>query len=972
MKLDQDLSPREAIENLAARRVAVDHGHWQAGDGVGPDGASETRPTHVVVPADWSDSAARAFADLACYPGRLPQFTRPIGATNVPEFLWRHGVDKQALKNAPREQRYTYENNAFDVTARMASGLTYTGWRLGYFDDAEDALGFRDTLQWLMLTRRLVPGARLWSQMGLHWAYGINGDDTRTPAYGLSADQQGVQRVTTLTEHPDLSDLNNPTDQTTLPRFTDQGEGQALAAIMNALAKGAQADWQAASGLVGSQVLITELRRLTKSLKAVPVQAVDRLVQDPAIGLAVTTAREAGLPDTLIARALFLHSQNRTERLNAWIAQASMAHDSREATDEAMILPLRDQWLEQAVMGHEHINHDNASGVLTGSMADAAGLLDSLAWAGWTRGQPALAFHDTAASWCPLRTASDDDPDLARLPRPMITVMPGAMLSIGNDGEAAFDLDGFIMANRIAVTALDIALSQQHWGTEPAAEQARDYRPIGLNLGPMASLLSAYDLEYDSAAGRATLSGLVALQSAIASGCSAELAQRLGACPAGHNDNAAMLDRLRNRYQAAQGATTGYADLTIQPLPFHLEDCAIPALAEAVPQAWADALAMAEEVGQRNLMTTCLAKPGRIGLIADAFQPALSAAQPYMADNEPSALAQIEMMASCQPYCDGMIDMTVAMPAETALDDTADLILKAWRRGLHGLRLFRTAGPSDQPWGLPYPVAASQSLHAAQAVDADAAIAKLTQEAIANATVSAKPARKTMPSRRKGYTQKATVGGHKIYLRTGEYEDGNLGEIFIDMHKEGAAFRSLMNNFAVAISIGLQYGVPLEEFVEAFTFTRFDPAGPVEGNDTVKMATSVLDYLFRELAISYLGRDDLAHAKPEDVRHDSLGTGDAQGDLPAAPSAMEMLHRLASRGYIRERLHDGQHGVPHGGQGMDATAAARKAQAMAMGYLAEPCAHCGNLTMMPTEMGAACRTCGATVAAQYQGDSTLV
>ena len=119
--------------------------------------------------------------------------------------------------------------------------------------------------------------------------------------------------------------------------------------------------------------------------------------------------------------------------------------------------------------------------------------------------------------------------------------------------------------------------------------------------------------------------------------------------------------------------------------------------------------------------------------------------------------------------------------------------------------------------------------------------------------------RRRLPQRRKGYTQKAIVGGHKVYLRTGEYEDGRLGEIFIDMHKEGAAFRSLMNNFAIAISIGLQYGVPLEEFVEAFTFTRFEPAGMVEGNDTIKMATSILDYIFRELAISYLGRNDLAH-----------------------------------------------------------------------------------------------------------------
>ena len=146
---------------------------------------------------------------------------------------------------------------------------------------------------------------------------------------------------------------------------------------------------------------------------------------------------------------------------------------------------------------------------------------------------------------------------------------------------------------------------------------------------------------------------------------------------------------------------------------------------------------------------------------------------------------------------------------------------------------------------------------------------------------------RSLPQRRKGYTQKAIVGGHKVYLHTGEYEDGRLGEIFIDMHKEGAAFRSLMNNFAIAISVGLQYGVPLEEFVEAFTFTRFEPAGLVIGNDSIKNATSVLDYIFRELGVSYLGRTDLAHVVPaadEDLgsgsrRRPADGSGDRQGGL---------------------------------------------------------------------------------------------
>ena len=130
-----------------------------------------------------------------------------------------------------------------------------------------------------------------------------------------------------------------------------------------------------------------------------------------------------------------------------------------------------------------------------------------------------------------------------------------------------------------------------------------------------------------------------------------------------------------------------------------------------------------------------------------------------------------------------------------------------------------------------------------------------------------------MPDRRKGYTQKAVVGGHKVYLRTGEYDDGRLGEIFIDMHKEGAALRSIINNFAIAVSLGLQYGVPLDEYVDAFTFTRFEPSGPVQGNNSIKYATSMLDYIFRELAVSYLSRFDLAHVDPSEVAVRRAGQG---------------------------------------------------------------------------------------------------
>jgi len=251
--------------------------------------------------------------------------------------------------------------------------------------------------------------------------------------------------------------------------------------------------------------------------------------------------------------------------------------------------------------------------------------------------------------------------------------------------------------------------------------------------------------------------------------------------------------------------------------------------------------------------------------------------------------------------------------------------------------------------------------------------------------------RKRLPARRKGYTQKAMVGGHKVYLRTGEYDDGSLGEIFIDMHKEGAAFRSLMNNFAIAISIGLQYGVPLEEFVDAFTFTRFEPFGRVEGNDTIKMATSLLDYLFRELAISYLGRDDLAHATPADLMHDTTGRGNKAESVPAmgdeVTEALERVQKLASTGYVRgsnlvvlkkSTKKSGKQKIETvaatGTHGADATVTVgsavangateatpdARAAAKMQGYEGDACGECGNFTLVRNGTCLKCNTCGAT------------
>lgn len=194
--------------------------------------------------------------------------------------------------------------------------------------------------------------------------------------------------------------------------------------------------------------------------------------------------------------------------------------------------------------------------------------------------------------------------------------------------------------------------------------------------------------------------------------------------------------------------------------------------------------------------------------------------------------------------------------------------------------------------------------------------------------------KRPLPGRRAGYTQKATIGQHRVYVHTGEYEDGTLGEIFIDMHKEGAAFRAMMNCFAIAVSMGLQHGVPLQDFVDRFTFTRFEPNGPVSDNSQIKMCTSIVDYVFRELGASYLGRFDLAHVQPGDAPEVSTTTMPTEEEEPVAlPS---------TQGHLR---------LVHNQSAADI--------ARAKGYTGDACPECGQMTMVRSGTCARCE-CGAT------------
>lgn len=314
-----------------------------------------------------------------------------------------------------------------------------------------------------------------------------------------------------------------------------------------------------------------------------------------------------------------------------------------------------------------------------------------------------------------------------------------------------------------------------------------------------------------------------------------------------------------------------------------------------------------------------------------------------------SAGGHIKMMAHVQPFISGAISKTVNMPYESSIEEVMEVNQQSFELGLKAIALYRDGAKLSQP----LMAQNFKQLSLIKLASTNEQVKEVSKELTKQIIYKEVSRKKNLPNRRSGYTQKAVVGGHKIFLRTGEYGDGSLGEIFVDMHKEGAAFRSLMNCFSIAISMGLQYGVPLEEYVEAFTFTRFEPNGVVMGHENIKMSTSVIDYIFRDLGMKYLERYDLVHVKPED-----LDTTSMSGEEVVQEPLLKIMNQ--------EEHQDGR--VSSGGQqvfSMESnskleTELRKRQSAKLKGYEGDSCPSCGAMTLVRNGSCLKCDSCGET------------
>ncbi|MDF1845949.1 MAG: vitamin B12-dependent ribonucleotide reductase [Parvibaculaceae bacterium] len=925
--------------------------------------------------------------------------------------------------------------------------------------------------------------------------------------------------------------------------------------------------------------------------------------KNPALKRAIIAAREAMIPENYVQRVIqfakqgFKEIEFRTYDTD-WDSDAYLTVSGQNSNNTVRVT---DDFLK-AVESDSDWHLINRTDSAIAKTLDARELWDQIGQAAWQSADPGIQYHTTINDWhtCPESgeiRASNPCSEYMFLDNTACNLASINLMQF-RQASGRFDVEAFEHVAKLWTVVLEISVLMAQFPSKEIAELSYKFRTLGLGFANIGGLLMSQGIAYDSKEARSICGAISAIMTGVSYATSAQMAKELGAFPGYGENEPHMLRVMRNHRAAAHGETTGYEDLSTNPVPLDAPNCPQGDLVEHARASWDLAVSMGEKYGYRNAQATVVAPTGTIGLVMDCdttgiepdfalvkfkklagggyfkiinravpqalrtlgykpeqiedivgyavghgtlngapgvnhetlvakgFTPEalelvedslatafdirfafnkyslgeefciealgldagamdeidfdMLAALGFSADEIEAAnlhvcgamtlegapgLAEahlpvfdcanpcgrtgkrflsveshIRMMAASQPFISGAISKTINMPNSATVEDCKESYMLSWRLGLKANALYRDGSKLSQPLNAQLVDDDDVDMEMADVEMADKAIATaptlIEQPAAAQAaTLAQKLATKTLeqartastnslgaamvdgergeraklPDRRKGYTQKAVVGGHKVYLRTGEYEDGTIGEIFIDMHKEGAAFRSLMNNFAIAISLGMQYGVPLEEYVEAFTFTRFEPAGLVQGNDTIKNATSILDYVFRELAVSYLGRHDLGHVDPADLMPDAMGDGEDEGKLPPAPMPATAI---ASPGFARNTQLANLYVVRGGaatvraGQVAEALNAETQVEAETMlmtetevvateqiavattvqagsghtrggntsisrtmsaavearmkGYEGEACSECGNFTMVRNGTCLKCDTCGGT------------
>lgn len=811
--------------------------------------------------------------------------------------------------------------------------------------------------------------------------------------------------------------------------------------------------------------LVTGSKIVAKHLKAIMKATVNcegdnddcfDPAKNPALKREIRAAKKDQVPENYVQRVIQFARQGYTDLEfktydTDWDSEAYLTVSGQNSNNSVSI---KDDFL-RAVENDGDWNLTARKDGKVVKTLKARDLWESISYAAWASADPGLHFNTTMNDWHtspaagPIR-ASNPCSEYMFLDDTACNLASLNLMTFKDAATKRINIADYEHAVRLWTVVLEVSVMMAQFPSRRIAELSYEYRTLGLGYANIGGLLMSSGIPYDSDEARAIAGSLTAIMTGVAYATSAEMASELGTFPMFKPNRENMLRVIRNHRRAAYGETSGYENLSVNPVALIHADNPDQDLVAHAKAAWDKALELGEKHGYRNAQATVIAPTGTIGLVmdcdttgiepdfalvkfkklagggyfkiinravpealrtlgysesqiaeieayavghgnlnqapainpstlkvkgftaekvdavnaalksafdikfvfnqwtlgADFLKGTLKVSDEQMADmsfnlldhlgfskkdieaanihvcgamtlegapflkNEHLAVfdcanpcgkigkrylsveSHIRMMAAAQPFISGAISKTINMANEATVEDCKNAYMLSWKLGLKANALYRDGSKLSQPLNasLIEDDSDEDALEEFLQAPAAAQAVTITEKIVERVIEKVIRTQEKLPSRRKGYTQKAKIGGHTIFLRTGEYDDGRLGEIFLDMNKEGSALRAFINNFAISVSLGLQYGVPLEEYVDAFTFTKFEPAGIVTGNDAIKNATSILDYVFRELAISYLGRHDLAHVDTSDFNNTALGRGVSEGKA-------DVVSKGLTRGY---------------------------------------------------------------------------
>jgi ribonucleoside-diphosphate reductase alpha chain len=851
-----------------------------------PDGTVVFEMHEIEVPESWSQLATDIITQ---------------------KYLRKAGVPEEM---GGREGR---ETSVRQAVYRVAHSLREAGEGLGYFASSDDADNFEADLTHLLLTQKGAFNSPVWFNCGLH-RYGIKGSGGNWYWDPLSGQ---IRESADAYSHPQCSACFIQSVDDDLMSIFDlaknearlfkygSGTGTNFSKIRGKQEK--LSGGGTSSGLMSFLEVLDKGAGATKSggttRRAAKMVCLD--IDHPEvvdfINWKVKEERKAGL---LIQHGGFPADFN------------GEAYHTVSGQNSNNSVRISDEFMNAYLKGEKWSTRLRTTGE-TYETFEARSLMRQIAEAAWNCADPGVQFDTTINDW---HTSAATDRIHASNPCSEYMFLNDSacnlaslnlMKFIGADG--SFLVEDFRQAVRTFIIAQEIIVDFASYPTKLIAQNSHDYRPLGLGYANLGTLLMTSGIPYDSPKALAVAGAITALMTGHAYRVSSEIAETTGPFPGFEKNRDPMLRVMRKHRDAS----------------YRIDSSLCPSeLLQAAREAWDQAVEQGEQFGYRNAQATVLAPTGTIGLLMDCdttgVEPEFSLVKwkklaggghfKIINQSVPQALKKlgylqvreiqdhilekgtiegapglkdehlpifdcanrcgdgvrfidpmghVRMMAATQPFISGAISKTINMPSDTTVDDVEKLYVESWKLGLKAVALYRDGSKHSQP------------LNTGTAKEET----KAEEE-----TGIARGDRETLPTKRHGFTLETSVGGHKIFLRTGEYDDGRLGEIFIDMYKEGAAYRSILNCLAIAVSIGLQYGVPLEKFVNSFTFTRFEPQG-ITDHPNIKICTSILDYIFRILGMEYLGRTDFVHLKPE-----SLEAKDRQ-EMVAKPSSPKPILR---------------------------------------------------------------------------------